>query len=116
IKTLSEKAPFELCIHSERPSSERTTREGLPSLVKTKPSRREPKISSLLAICRDPYYLCEMPSTDTWQGLPYFPISQFYKARFGAKVYKIPVSTATTCPNREGLNGMKTCNFCDVWG
>lgn len=51
-----------------------------------------------------------------WEGLPYYPISQFYKTRFGEKVYKIPVSTATTCPNREGLNGMKTCNFCDVWG
>ncbi|MCB0411618.1 MAG: TIGR01212 family radical SAM protein [Bdellovibrionales bacterium] len=54
--------------------------------------------------------------SDSWQGLPYFPISQFYKQRFGSKVYKIPVSTATTCPNREGLNGMQTCNFCDVWG
>ena len=51
-----------------------------------------------------------------WQGLPYFPISQFYRRFFGQKVYKIPVSTATTCPNREGLRGMKTCNFCDVWG
>jgi radical SAM protein (TIGR01212 family) len=52
----------------------------------------------------------------SWGGLPYYPISQFYKTKFGEKVYKIPVSTATTCPNREGLNGMKTCNFCDVWG
>ena len=46
----------------------------------------------------------------------YFPISEFYKQRFGEKVYKIPVSTASSCPNREGLRGMKTCNFCDVWG
>lgn len=53
---------------------------------------------------------------DDWQGLPYNPISAFYKSHFGNKVYKIPVSTAETCPNREGLNGMKTCNFCDVWG
>ncbi|MCB0408373.1 MAG: TIGR01212 family radical SAM protein [Bdellovibrionales bacterium] len=51
-----------------------------------------------------------------WNGLPYYPISQFYKERFGEKVYKVPVSTAETCPNREGLRGMKTCNFCDVWG
>lgn len=47
---------------------------------------------------------------------PYYPISEFYKSRFGEKVYKIPVSTAQTCPNREGIRGMKTCNFCDVWG
>lgn len=57
-----------------------------------------------------------MQHNTSWEGLPYFPISQFYKNQFGEKVYKIPVSTATTCPNREGLNGMKTCNFCDVWG
>lgn len=48
--------------------------------------------------------------------LPYHPISRHYKKTFGEKVYKIPVTTATTCPNREGLKGMKTCNFCDVWG
>lgn len=46
----------------------------------------------------------------------YFPISDFYKQRFGQKVYKIPVSTAGSCPNRDGIRGMKTCNFCDVWG
>ncbi len=57
-----------------------------------------------------------MQLNSSWDGLPYYPISKFYKTRFGEKVYKIPVSTATTCPNREGLNGMKTCNFCDVWG
>lgn len=51
-----------------------------------------------------------------WQGLPYYPISLFYRRKFGAKVYKISVSVAESCPNREGLRGMKTCNFCDVWG
>ncbi len=48
--------------------------------------------------------------------LPYFPISRFYRERFGTKVHKISVSVAGTCPNREGLRGMKTCNFCDQWG
>lgn len=51
-----------------------------------------------------------------WQGLPYNPISLNYKKVFGQKVFKIPVTTAETCPNREGLRGMQTCNFCDVWG
>lgn len=51
-----------------------------------------------------------------WAGLPYYPISQFYASRFGGKVYKIPVSVVETCPNREGLKGMETCVFCDVWG
>lgn len=51
-----------------------------------------------------------------WNGIPYFPIGQYYKQKFGGKVYKVPVSTAASCPNREGIRGMKTCNFCDVWG
>lgn len=57
-----------------------------------------------------------MQNSERWQGLPYYPISQHYKAVFGEKVYKIPVTVSGTCPNREGLNGMKTCNFCDAWG
>jgi hypothetical protein len=69
-----------------------------------------------LAIDSQRLYLDPMQKIPNWQGLPYYPISLFYKEKFGAKVYKIPVSIAETCPNREGLNGMKTCNFCDVWG
>jgi radical SAM protein (TIGR01212 family) len=49
-------------------------------------------------------------------NLPYYPISRFYRERFQAKVYKISVAVAETCPNREGLKGMQTCNFCDQWG
>ncbi len=50
------------------------------------------------------------------ENLPYHPISRFYRERFQAKVYKISVAVAETCPNREGLRGMQTCNFCDQWG
>ncbi len=46
----------------------------------------------------------------------YYPISSYYKQRFGAKVVKVPVSVVDTCPNRLGLKGMKTCVFCDEWG
>lgn len=71
--------------------------------------------------------LCQMPTQHItsvkdnspfpqWEGMPYYPISQFYKNKFGGKVYKVPVSVVETCPNREGLKGMKTCTFCDVWG
>lgn len=51
-----------------------------------------------------------------WSGLPFNPISEFYKHRFGGKTYKLPVSVVETCPNREGLKGMTVCSFCDVWG
>ena len=53
---------------------------------------------------------------NSWEGLPYHPISSVYKERFGEKVYKIPVTIVEDCPNRRGLNGMETCIFCDVWG
>jgi radical SAM protein (TIGR01212 family) len=51
-----------------------------------------------------------------WLGLPFNPISAHYKRLFGRKVYKVPVAVVETCPNREGLKGMETCIFCDVWG
>ena len=51
-----------------------------------------------------------------WNGIPYYPISRYYKEFFGEKVLKLPVSVPGTCPNREGLNGMQVCNFCDEWG
>ncbi|MBT4761957.1 MAG: TIGR01212 family radical SAM protein [Bdellovibrionaceae bacterium] len=57
-----------------------------------------------------------MDNVLSWQGLPYYPINQLYKKVYGEKVYKIPVSMAQTCPNREGLKGMKLCVFCDHWG
>lgn len=58
-----------------------------------------------------------MPTKDfpDWDGQPYFPISRFYKNRFGEKVYKITVSAAHSCPNRERNQGVG-CIFCDELG
>ena len=49
-------------------------------------------------------------------GKRYYPLSQHYRERFGEKVYKVSVSVAESCPNREGHNGMNVCIFCDEWG
>lgn len=57
-----------------------------------------------------------MQKSEQWQGLPYYPISQFYKSQFGGRISKLPVSIAGSCPNRDGLNGMETCIFCDKYG
>jgi radical SAM protein (TIGR01212 family) len=46
----------------------------------------------------------------------YYPISQYYKERFGEKVYKVSVSIAETCPNRQPNSRMPLCIFCDEWG
>ena len=49
-------------------------------------------------------------------GKRYYPLSQHYMERFGEKVYKVSVSVAKSCPNREGHNGASVCIFCDEWG
>lgn len=49
-------------------------------------------------------------------GLRYYPLSAHYRRRFGARVYKLGVSIAQSCPNREGIRGMEACVFCDQWG
>lgn len=42
--------------------------------------------------------------------------SQFLKNRYGEKVYKIPVNTGGTCPNRDGTKGTGGCIFCSEIG
>lgn len=49
-------------------------------------------------------------------ALRHYPISAYYRRRFGCKVYKVSVAVAQTCPNRAGVNGMQVCTFCDPWG
>lgn len=51
-----------------------------------------------------------------FQGRRYFPISQYFRARFGERVAKISVSIAETCPNRSPNSSMEACIFCDDWG
>ena len=49
-------------------------------------------------------------------GKRYRPLSQHYLERFGEKVFKVSISVAESCPNREGHNGAAVCIFCDEWG
>ena len=39
-------------------------------------------------------------------------LSQYYKERFGCKVYKLSLDAGFTCPNRDGTLGTKGCIFC----
>lgn len=58
-----------------------------------------------------------LPDEETpWQGRRYFPVSQYFKQRFGEKTGKISVSVAQTCPSRQGVEGVGSCIFCDEWG
>ncbi|MBP3448766.1 MAG: TIGR01212 family radical SAM protein [Clostridia bacterium] len=42
--------------------------------------------------------------------------SQFLRNIYGEKVYKIPVNTGGTCPNRDGTKGTGGCIFCSEIG
>jgi len=42
----------------------------------------------------------------------YYRLGQFFKVRFGEKVYKIPVHAGFTCPNRDGSISKQGCIFC----
>ena len=48
-------------------------------------------------------------------GKRYYPISQHYYQKFGKKVFKVSISVADSCPNREN-DSMSVCVFCDEWG
>ncbi len=58
----------------------------------------------------------EVSETMRWQGRRYYPISQYFRQRFGERVAKISVSIAETCPNRSPNSSMEACIFCDEWG
>lgn len=49
-------------------------------------------------------------------NLPYFSISDYYKEKYGQKVYKLPIKLSLTCPNRDGSLGYGGCIFCSEKG
>lgn len=46
----------------------------------------------------------------------YNKFSNYLKARYGAKVYKLPVNIPVTCPNRDGRLSEQGCIFCGEEG
>ena len=49
-------------------------------------------------------------------NLPYLTYASWLKKRYGQKVYKIPVNTGGTCPNRDGTLSYGGCIFCGEKG
>ena len=43
-------------------------------------------------------------------------LNDYLKSTFGTKVYKLALSNATTCPNRDGKIGVGGCIFCSKEG
>lgn len=42
----------------------------------------------------------------------YRTLSEYYRSRFGCKVYKLAIDGGFTCPNRDGKLGFGGCTFC----
>ena len=42
--------------------------------------------------------------------------NEFYRQRFGCKVYKLSLDGGFTCPNRDGTRGTGGCRFCSGSG
>lgn len=45
-----------------------------------------------------------------------YTASDFYRERFGCKVYKLALDAGCTCPNRDGTKGYGGCIFCSQTG
>lgn len=43
-------------------------------------------------------------------------VNEYYKEKFGCKVYKLSVDAGFTCPNRDGKIGYGGCIFCSAEG
>lgn len=54
--------------------------------------------------------------TEEKKDLPYLAYSTWLKAHYGQKVYKIPINTGASCPNRDGMLGYGGCIFCGAYG
>ena len=46
----------------------------------------------------------------------FYSANQFYKQKFGSKVYKISLNGGMTCPNRDGTLSYDGCIFCGAKG
>lgn len=49
-------------------------------------------------------------------GKEYITANSYCRRIFGCKVYKLALSAATTCPNRDGTVGTGGCAFCSAGG
>lgn len=43
----------------------------------------------------------------------YYSLNEYLRNRFGRKIYKLALSAAVTCPNRDGTKGTRGCIFCN---
>lgn len=53
---------------------------------------------------------------EEWHGKRYYSLGSYIKNTYGERLYKLPLSIAATCPNRDGSKGVGGCIFCSAAG
>lgn len=48
--------------------------------------------------------------------MTYTTLNEYYRKKFGCKVYKLSIDAGFTCPNRDGKIGTGGCIFCSAYG
>ncbi len=48
--------------------------------------------------------------------MTYRTLNEYYREKFGCKVYKLSLDGGFTCPNRDGTVGTGGCIFCSAYG
>ncbi len=43
-------------------------------------------------------------------------LNEYYRSRYGCKVYKLSIDAGFTCPNRDGTLDTRGCIFCSAYG
>lgn len=46
----------------------------------------------------------------------FYPLSVYFRQRFGQRIRKIPLDAGNTCPNRDGTLSRRGCSFCNPDG
>lgn len=46
----------------------------------------------------------------------YYSLNEYYKQKYGKKIYRLAISGGMTCPNRDGTIGDRGCIFCSAGG
>jgi len=46
----------------------------------------------------------------------YYPLSRYFRQRFGCRVQQITINAGFSCPNRDGARSLEGCSFCNNAG
>lgn len=57
-----------------------------------------------------------MNDNSVQQGDRYYSLNEYYKQKYGKKVYRLAISGGMNCPNRDGTIGERGCIFCSAGG